>query len=237
MRRPNRFPLTARVARVGGILGGLIIASVAIADGDSDTDAAGPDAHTAAEPAPAAQAAPRLRLPPPDPNAVSFVAEGWDPGAPRPLVLWRWDGRAFVRLGETRSNASGRFDFGELPIALGEVYLDVAPRGTPPSTRRMQAVGREDPAPRLTSASGIGGSEIQVQVARREGELRVYAASDRRLLLRVAIDPTLAGALDLDLGRELGPRPPRAVWLEQVLANGTRTPAAYWRLDHAERSD
>jgi hypothetical protein len=153
------------------------------------------------------------------------------------LVLWRWDGRAFLRLGETRSNSSGHFDFGALPISLGEIYLDVAPRGATPSTRRMQPVGREDPAPRLTSTSGIDGAEIQVQVARREGELRVYAVSDRRLLLRVAIDPGLTGALDLDLGGELGPRPPRAVWIEQVLANGARTPAAFWRLDHAERSD
>jgi len=71
---------------------------------------------------------PRLDPPGKLEGVHSYRATGADPGGPRPLVLWRWDGMRFIRLATTRSDSNGRFDFGEQTLPSGDVYFHVSIR-------------------------------------------------------------------------------------------------------------
>jgi len=162
---------------------------------------------------------PRLDAVPFRIEANSFRAVGFDPAAPRPLVLWRWDGERFFRVATTRSQTWGRFDFGQQPIPSGDAYFHVSAVGALPDPDRLLHVERRTPAPVIQSG-GLETGELVLVPARLEGELWIRDADSGRLLLRKAVDPRARYRVWVDLDDEL-PRPwPRALEIEQRLDDG-----------------
>lgn len=170
------------------------------------------------------------RLDPPDAAELrhGYRATGTDPNAPRPLVLWRWDGFRFLRVASTRSEPDGRFDFGEQTLPSSEVDFHVSLRDDAPDIDRMLRIERPVPAP-IVVLGGLGTSEIILAPAARSGELRIYDAQSGRLLLRRPV--ASHNHVCVDLSAEL-PRPwPAALAIEQVLDDGRRSDRQHWRLD------
>ncbi len=173
---------------------------------------------------------PRLDSPGALQDVLSYRAVGSDPGGPRPLVLWRWDGAHFIRLASTRSNSNGRFDFGEQALPSGDAYFHVAIRNEIARTDRLLRIERPVPAPVIVSG-GLGSGELTFAPARRGGEIRIYDATSNRLILRKPVEVPVGTPVSLDLMAEL-PRPwPTALSFIQVLDDGRRSDRGYWPLD------
>lgn len=176
------------------------------------------------------------RLDPPElqnanePSGDSYRATGIDPAGPRTLVLWRWHENGFTRLDSTRSGPDGRFDFGEQPLPAVETWFHVAALGVDPAREHLVRVERRLRAPRVLSA-GPASPSILLVPTEGGGELRIYDATNGRLILRWAIGGPEGASDSLDLLDELPvPRPP-AIEIEQVLDDGRRSERAYWRID------
>ena len=150
---------------------------------------------------------------------------GTDPGAPRPLVLWFWDGSRFSRIATTRSDQRGRFDFGSLPIPSSGTFLHVSLRGAPPEPARLLRLEPPLPAPVLVSGGLDIASrgEIVLAPAIPRGEIRVHDARTRILLLRESVDPVDRGRITLDLSEHLARPWPASLSIEQVLDDGRRS--------------
>ena len=66
----------------------------------------------------------------PTAGAVTAALRGVDPGAPRRLVLWRFDPLGAPReIARSDSDAGGRFDFGQQLLALDGSRFQVVPLG------------------------------------------------------------------------------------------------------------
>lgn len=163
-------------------------------------------------------------------TGASHRATGTDPAAPRPLVLWSWDGRQFSRLASTRSDSQGRFDFGEQPLTALGVYFQVSALGSEPTTEHLLHIERPLPAP-VILLGGLDPFEITVAPAYPGGELRIYDAETGRLLLRKSLEPTAAPSASIDLRDELPQPCPTALAIEQVMDDGRRSERQSWRLD------
>ena len=177
--------------------------------------------------------APRLDTPIDSPIGATFQARGRDPGAPRSLVLWRWNGARFRRVARTRSRSNGRFDFGEQPISTSEAAFHVSARGVAPNTDHLLRIDQPVPAPVVLEA-GVGSDEIVFVPARFEGEIRILDADTRQLLDRRPIEVSGARSFRFPL-TELGSRiRPRALEIEQVLEDGRRSAPAFIKLSAPE---
>ncbi len=177
---------------------------------------------------------PGPRLDPLDGFATGSIARvtGSDPGAPRALVLWLWDGTGFGRIATTRSNPTGRFDFGMQTLPGEGAGLDVTIEGgRPDPARRLRA---EPPltAPILVSGGldSDGPIELVIAPALPRGELRVTDRQTGRLLLREPIAPRDRGRITLDLTNRLARPWPETIAIEQILEDGRRSPRLFWRL-------
>jgi hypothetical protein len=172
---------------------------------------------------------PRLNTPRSEMGSASYRATGSDPRAPRRLVLWRFDGARFYRIATTRSDPTGRFDFGEQPLPDDENYFHVAAQGIPAKTDALLRIERRIPAPVLL-AGGLDGSELSIAPAFRQGEIRIYDAGSGRLLLRQPVDAHGRDRVLVDLDAELVEPWPAALLLQQVLDDGRRSAKEYLRL-------
>jgi hypothetical protein len=144
--------------------------------------------------------------------------------------LWRWDGTRFMKLASTRSDANGRFDFGEQALPSSDVYFHVSVRNADTNTDHLLRIERPVPAPIVVSG-GLGSGEIILAPAHPGGEIRIYDADSGRLILRKVVEARTRYRVPLDLFAEL-PRPwPLALSIEQVLDNGRRSERQHWRLD------
>ena len=145
-------------------------------------------------------------------------------------MLWRWDGARFFKLAATRSDANGRFDFGEQTLPSSDVYFHVSIRNERANTNRLLHIERPVPAPVVVSG-GLDSGEIVVVPAHPGGEIRIYDADSGRIILRRAVEARTRHRVSLDLIAEL-PRPwPVALWIEQILDDGRRSEREYWPLD------
>lgn len=179
--------------------------------------------------------APRPVLDPPvEPQiAATFRPTGFDPAAPRALVLWRFDGRTHHRLAETRSNAEGRFDFGLQPLPLVRADFGVTGANETPDARTFRRHERTVPPPRVGSEDG-GGGVLHVLTAHAEGELWISDADSGRLLARQPVASTPQAGSPIDLERVLPRDRPRAIALEHVLDDGRRSAPEIWLLEAPE---
>ena len=160
----------------------------------------------------------------------SYRATGTDPGGPRPLVLWRWDGTRSIRLASTRSDSHGRFDFGEQALPSKDVYFHVSIRDERPEPIRLLPIKRRVPAPVVISG-GLGVDEIVLAPAHPSGEIRVYDADSGRLILRKPVESRTRYRVTLDFVADLGQPWPAALLIEQILDDGRRSAGLYWPLD------
>ncbi len=201
-------------ARVRGILGMLAIA-LAIADAS-------------------ASASGSIRAVLDSPNgpleATTFRATGFDPAAPRSLVLWRFDGERYLRLAETRSASDARFDFGLQPLPLAHTDYGVTGLDESPKSSDLQAIERRLPAP-VVATYDAEDDVLRVLTARAEGEIYVSDAGTGRLLARFAVDPTPGRTLAIDLATALPRIRPDAIAIEHVLPDGRRSTPEIWLLE------
>lgn len=175
--------------------------------------------------------------PPVEPQvAVTFRAAGFDPAAPRALVLWRFDGTAYHRLAETRSDAAGRFDFGFHPLPILRADFGVTGASETPDAHTFRRFEREVPPPRVGSEDDDGGV-LHVLTAHAEGELWIADADTGRLLARQPVMSTPQAGSPIDLDRVLPRDRPRAIALEHVLDDGRRSAPEIWVLDGADRQE
>ncbi|HEB89010.1 MAG TPA: hypothetical protein ENI85_05525 [Deltaproteobacteria bacterium] len=178
--------------------------------------------------------APGPRLDPLEDFAAGSIARvvGTDPGAPRNLVLWLWDGAEFSRVAGTRSRRSGRFDFGIRTLPGEGGGFDVALEEQPPDPDRVVLAEPPLIAPMLVSGGPDFDHPIELVIAPAipRGELRVYDRRTRRLLLRAPVDPHDRGRVTLDLAEHLARPWPETISIEQVLEDGRRSPGLIWRL-------
>jgi hypothetical protein len=165
------------------------------------------------------------------PESESFRAEGVDPAGPRQLVLWSHRNESFERIAATRSLANGRFDFGEISVAMGPLMLAVSARGQRPLIEELLVIERSIPAPQIVAIPSEANREILVHPARFEGEFRVRDAHDGRLLARLAIEPSRPAATTLDLFELFGASAPESIWIHQVLEDGRQSDRAFFRFD------
>ena len=155
---------------------------------------------------------------------------GWDPAAPRQLVLWRFESGAYRRIASRRSAAGdGRFDFGQQSWPIGPHRFHVAPAGMAPERSRSVSLPRSLPSPRILS-SGTRPTEIQIVPALAEGVILVRDAESGRLLMRSVVTRDPATRLFLDLAAEGVAAQTDRVTLEHVLDDGRRSPAIRWSL-------
>ena len=166
-------------------------------------------------------------------DAPAFRVAGHDPGAPRSLVLWRWDGAGPRRLAETRSDEEGRFDFGLEPLPLVRADYAVAAMGEVPDPADYRRVERRVPAP-IVAAHDRKEDLLRVLVACAEGELRLSDPATGRLLARRPIDPTAAGDQAIDLATALPRVRPEALAIEHVLPDGRRSAPELWLLEGSD---
>lgn len=187
-------------------------------------------AHAPAMASDGSPAAPRLDRVDPASEALSFRAGGIDPDSPRELVLWRssGDGR-FTRVSATRSEASGRFDFGQVPLLGGSSFFKVCAAGDAPKTGPSLRIERPMAAPLIYAASSDR-DQIAVVPARREGELRFHDANTGRLLFRHRITARQEEAGIIDFGEALPAPRPEALSVYQVFDDGRRSARETWLL-------
>ncbi len=203
-------------ARVRGIVGML---AIALAIADSGASASG--------------SIRAVLEPPTGPlEATTFRATGFDPAAPRPLVLWRFDGERYLRLAETRSGSDGRFDFGLQPLPLAQTDYGVTGLDESPKSSDLQAIDRRLPAP-VVAAHDAEDDVLRLLTARAEGEIYVSDAGTGRLLARFAVDPTPGRTLAIDLSTALPRIRPDAIAIEHVLPDGRRSAPEIWLLEGA----
>lgn len=162
--------------------------------------------------------------------AGTFRATGFDPAAPRALVLWRFDGATHHRLAETRSSAEGRFDFGLHPLPLVGADFGVTGAGESPDASGFRRYERAVPPP-IVAAQDDDGGTLHVLTARAEGELRIADADSGQLLARIPVLSTPQRGTPIDLARVLPRDRPRAIALEHVLNDGRRSVPEIWLLE------
>ena len=174
----------------------------------------------------------RARLDPPDEplDSMTFRAAGFDSAAPRPLVLWHFDGNRYSRLAETRSGSDGRFDFGLYPLPLSQAEFGVTGPGEAPEGRDFRHYERVVPSP-VVVAQDSGEGLLRVLTSRAEGELRIYDHDTRRLLARMPIATVPRREISIDLVTALPRIWPRSIAIEHVLDDGRRSAQAVWRLE------
>ena len=172
-------------------------------------------------------------------ETTTFRATGFDPAAPRGLLLWRFDGERYLRLAETRSGDDGRFDFGLQPLPLAHADFGVTGPDDSPVASGLQSVERRLPAPIVTAHDSGDGDVLRVLTARAEGELYLSDAATGRLLARIPVDSTPGHALAIDLATALPRVRPEAIAIEHVLQDGRRSAPEIWLLENPNerRSD
>ncbi len=185
-----------------------------------------------------AQTAGRAVLDPPaEPLVASaFRAAGFDPAAPRTLVLWRFDGARLDRLGESRSGPDGRFDFGLQPLPVARADFGVTGLGEAPDPGTFRRYERAVPAPVVASdeVSADGAPRtLLVLTARSEGELRIRDAASGRWLARIPVATTPRPGTAIDLDRWLPSPVPHAIAIEHRLDDGRVSPPEIWILEAA----
>jgi len=84
-------------------------------------------------------------------------------------------------------------------------------------------------APEIVASLDGAPMEIIVHPARYEGELRFRDDATGTLVARWPIDVTRGGTTVIDLSELLGPKPPRAIRVRQVLEDGRVSPPAFYR--------
>ncbi len=175
-----------------------------------------------------------LRLDRPGGSAPSVRFRGFDPEAPRRLVLWRLrDGRA-VLIARGASHPDGSFEFPPLLVPAAGLVVVAAPvHATPdhPEASRVQTLPPRPPeAPR--GFVSTAGAEIQLRVVPAEAAGFVLVAeADGRVLGRFALSALPGGAQrNLDLAISL-PRQEDAGALQVAheRPDGLRSP---WRVVH-----
>lgn len=226
MRRPNRIPLTTmrpktmRTNRVDSLCS-FWVALVTIVGTLLSTPC---------------EAQQHLHLDPPasDPGVVSIRATGFDPAAPRDLVLWRLPRGAStsqaVRVDQTRSDAEGRFDFGQVPIPITESSLYVAAVGELPDWSRALDLSPLVPGPFVSSA-GNDPLVITVIPALFEGWIELRDAGTGRRFARRSVSAKVSRSLRFDLLEEALPIDTPVITIEQVLDDGRRSEVTVWILD------
>ena len=178
-----------------------------------------------------------LRLDPPEfeSGAVSFRATGFDPAAPRNLVLWRLSRGAApsqaVRVGETRSDENGHFDFGQVPNPIAQGSLYVAPVGERPDGSRPLDLSPSVPGP-LVSGEAEDPLVVAVVPALFEGSIELRDATTRRLIARRVVSTSAARSLQFDLLDEALPHDTDRLSVEQILDDGRRSESTVWILEH-----
>ena len=225
LRRPDRQRVAFSGLRLGIALGLGLAVGLAVGLG-RDSGAAW------------AQSAARAALDPPAGPLLesSFRAAGSDPAAPRPLVLWRFDGIRLDRLAESRSEASGRFDFGIQPLPLAGADFGVTGPGESPNPALFRRYERAVPAPVVASEERTPEGEpaaLLVLTARAEGELRIRDAADDRLLARIPVEQASRSGTRIELARWLPDPAPAVIALEHRLDDGRLSPRELWPLDSA----
>lgn len=169
-------------------------------------------------------------------DGTTFRATGFDPSAPRDLVLWRFDGERYLRLAETRSGEAGDFDFGLQPLPLGHADYGVTTLDRSPTPSDLQSIDRRLPAPVVVAHDPGDDDVLRVLTARADGELFLSDATTGRLLARFAVDPTPGRALAIDLATALPRVRPAAIAIEHRLPDGRRSEPEIWVLaDDSER--
>lgn len=155
----------------------------------------------------------------------------------RSLELWSWRDEVFERIATTRSDPDGAFDFGEVPVPAGALWLDVTVRGDVPSVDRLLRIERPPAAPIISAVVDGSISEIRIHPAVREGELRVRDARSGVLIDRWPVTTRAPGRAPFDWTINSVSGDPIEFTVEQVLEDGRVSPPAFYRFEARSPSD
>ncbi len=157
-------------------------------------------------------------------TAVSVA--GRDPGAPRPLELWRIGARRTARVASGWSVAGGALAFPAMVLPAGDVTLVAAPLGSGPDgpgASAPVAVRRDPSAPRVEARLDADRHEIALHVAPTEpdGAIVVLSGAAERARIPVAADAD-GHAAAVDAALALG-ADDREIAVAQEIPDGRRS--------------
>jgi hypothetical protein len=109
--------------------------------------------------------------------------------------------------------------------------LAVTIEGERPKLDHVVLYDKPIAAPEIVASLDGASMEIIVHPARYEGELRFRDDATGNLVARWPIDVSRGGTSLIDLSELLGPEPPRAIHIRQVLEDGRISPPAFYRFD------